>query len=223
MILLADLGRAREADLADSRIGDKAPTDDRAPAWQDLEDVLRNPRFEGKLSDADRCQRREVGRLEDDRVARGKRRSEAPRGDWHREVPGHDDPDDADRLAEGDIHAPGYWDLAPEQPLRCSRVVRQHVADVARLPTRVRDRVTRIRHLEPCQLLVGRADGLRETPEKPGSIDRRDGTPSRERGCGASDRLVGSFRVDLVDRRDRLLRGGVDDRTGHAHSRSNPR
>ena len=48
---------------------------------------------------------------------------EPPAGDGHREVPGHDHPDDAERLLERDVHAAGHRDLLAEQPLRGARVV----------------------------------------------------------------------------------------------------
>ena len=100
-------------------------------------------------------------------------------------------PDDADRLVEGDVHAPRDRDLAPEEPLRRPRVVGEHVADVARLPAGVRDRVAGVRHLESRQLLVGPVHDLREAAQQPGPIARRDGPPSREGGGRAGDRLVG--------------------------------
>ena len=42
-------------------------------------------------------------------------------GDRHREVPGHDDADHAERLVERDVDAAGHRDLAAEQPLRARR------------------------------------------------------------------------------------------------------
>src|ERR1019366_2106561 len=114
--LLADLGRAGEADLADGGMGHKAPADHRAPAGQDLENALGDAGLQGQLAQADRRQRCQVRRLQHDRIARSERRPEAPRGDRHGEVPGHDDPDDPDRLAESDVHAAGHRYLAPEEP-----------------------------------------------------------------------------------------------------------
>ena len=66
---------------------------------------------------------------------------EAPAGDRHREVPRHDDADDAERLVEGHVEAAGDRDLPAEQPLRRGRVVVQAVPDVAGLPGRVAERV----------------------------------------------------------------------------------
>ena len=98
-------------------------------------------RLEGQLTEPDGAQRGEVGRLEDHGVAGRERRREAPAGDRHREVPRHDHTDDAEWLMEGDIQPAGDRDLLAEVPLDRARVVGQDVADVARLPAGVPDRV----------------------------------------------------------------------------------
>ena len=119
--LLADLGGAGEADLADQRVGDEPLADHRALARDDREHALGQPGLEGQLAEPDRGQRRDLGRLEHHRVAGGQRRGEAPAGDRHREVPRHDDADHAERLVEGDVDAAGDRDLPAEEPLRAPR------------------------------------------------------------------------------------------------------
>ena len=65
-----------------------------------LESFTVQPRFEGKLADPQRAERRELGWLDHHGVAGGQRRREAPARDRHGEVPGHDHPHDSQRLVE---------------------------------------------------------------------------------------------------------------------------
>ena len=58
-------------------------------------------------SSSHRGERRELGRLQHDRVAGRQRRGHLPGGDRQREVPRRDQPDDAERLAEGHVDAAG--------------------------------------------------------------------------------------------------------------------
>ena len=105
------LGRAGEADLAHGGVVDEALAHDAALARQNLQDALGKACLERQLADAQRAERRQLGRLEHDRVAGGQRRGEAPAGDGHGEVPGHDDAHHAERLVEGDVEAAGDGDL----------------------------------------------------------------------------------------------------------------
>ena len=102
---LAHLGAAGEDDLADVGVVDEALADDRPLARHDLEHALGDAGLERELAEADRGERRELGRLEDDGAAGRERGREAPAGDRHGEVPRHDDADDADRLLERDVDA----------------------------------------------------------------------------------------------------------------------
>ena len=80
-------------------------------------------------------QRRELGGLEHHRVPGRQGRGETPAGDRHREVPGHDHPDHAERLAEGDVDPTRHRDLSAEQPLRRGGVVVEDVARRCRPPS----------------------------------------------------------------------------------------
>jgi hypothetical protein len=64
----ADLGRAREADLGDVWVLDHPLADDRALAGDDVDDALRDAGFERELGEAERRERRQLGRLEHDGV-----------------------------------------------------------------------------------------------------------------------------------------------------------
>ena len=68
-----DLGRAGEADLAHGRVGHEALPDHAALAGQDLEDPFGESGLQGQLSDAQRAERGQLGRLEDHGVAGGQR------------------------------------------------------------------------------------------------------------------------------------------------------
>ncbi len=71
-----------------------------AVAGDDVQDAVGDARLERQLAEAQRAQRRLLGRLEDDRAAGGQRRADLPGGHQQREVPRDDLADDADRLLE---------------------------------------------------------------------------------------------------------------------------
>jgi hypothetical protein len=79
-------------------------------------------------------ERRQLGRLEHDRVAAGERRAELPGGDVEREVPRHDQPDDAERLAEGHVDAAGDRDRRAVVLVDRACVVVEDVGDHADSP-----------------------------------------------------------------------------------------
>ena len=176
-------------------VTNRSPTTEPLPG-DDGEDALGEPGLEGELAEPHRGQRGQLGGLEHDGVAGRQGRGEAPAGDRHREVPRHDDPDDAERLLERDVEAAGDRDLPAEQPLRRGRVVGQHVADVAGLPAGVADRVAGVGHLELGQLLEVVVDDLGEPAQQPATVGRGHGAPGRSGGLGRGDRGVG-----LLERR----------------------
>ena len=94
------------------------------------------------------AERGELGGLDDDGVAGGQRRCEAPPGDSHGEVPGHDDGGDTERLVEGDVDAPRHRDLPAAVALGRHGVVLDHVAHVAGLPARISDHVASVGRLD---------------------------------------------------------------------------
>ena len=96
---LADLGAAGEGDLVDVRVlGERGAGV--AVARDDVQDAGRDAGLERELAEAQRAERRLLGRLEDDRAAGGERRADLPRRHQQREVPRDDLPDDADGLLE---------------------------------------------------------------------------------------------------------------------------
>ena len=124
---------------------------------------------------------------------------EAPAGDRHRKVPGHDDADHAERFAEGDVQPAGHRDLPAEEPFRRRGVVVDDVADVPRLPAGVADGVTGVRHLELGQLLEVVLDQRGEPSQQPGPLPGSHVPPGGERVLRGLDRRVGGGRVGQLD------------------------
>ena len=206
-----DLGGAGEAHLAHGGVGHEALADDAALAGQDLQDALGQPGLERQLADAQRAQRRQLGRLDHDRVAGGQRRCEAPARDRHGEVPGHDDGHHTERLVEGHVEASGHGDLPAALPLRGRRVVLEHVAHVPGLPACVPDHVAGVRHLQVGQLVEVRVDGGGEAPEQPGPLPGREVPPGLEGGGRPRDGGVGLLGGQPLDLGDDLSGGWVAD------------
>ena len=169
------------------------------------------PGLEGELAEPERGQRRQLGGLEHDGVAGGERGGEPPAGDRHREVPRHDDADDAQRLPERDVDAAGDRDLAAEVPLGRPGVVGEDVADVAGLPAGVADRVPGVRDLEQRELLLVLADEVGEAAQEQPAVRGGDGGPRRGGRRRSGDRLVGLLEGGEWHRRDDLLGRRVDD------------
>ena len=193
-----------------------------ALARQHLEDPLGDAGLEGELTEADRRQRGELGGLEHDGAAGRQSGGESPSRDRHGEVPRHDDADHADGLGEGDVDAAGDRDLAAEQPFRRRGVIVQDVADVARLPARVADRVAGAADLEPGELLDVPVDGVGEAPQQACAVPGGHGAPRGQRRRRAGDRLVRRLGVEERDGGDDVLRRRVEHLRRDSHSRSNP-
>ena len=207
----AHLGRAGEADLRHVRMLDEAAADDRALADEDVDDALRDPGLEHELGQPQRRQRRQLGGLQDDRVAARERGPELPRGDVEREVPRHDQADDAERLAEGDVDAAADRDRLAVVLVDRAGVEVEDLRDHADLRARARDRLADVARLDPRELLAVLLDERREPAQQPRPIGRRDRSPGRERGLRARDGGVGLLDPRLLELGDRLLGGGVED------------
>ena len=97
--VLADFGRAGEGDHVDIHMAAERLAGGFAKARKHVEHAFGNAGFSGQFGNADGRQRRLLGRLQDDGIAGGKRRSKLPRRHQQGEVPRHHGADDADRLA----------------------------------------------------------------------------------------------------------------------------
>ncbi len=193
---LAHLGGAGEADLAHERVRHEPLADHRTLAGDDREHVLRQTGLEGELAEPDGGERGQLRGLEHDRVARRQGRREAPARDRHREVPGHDDADHAERLEECQVDAAGHRDLPTEHPLGGAGVIVEAVADVARLPAGVAPGVAGVADFHLGELVEVVVHHRREPPQEHGALTGRQvpamrGTlRARARSPGRSLRLT---------------------------------
>lgn len=197
---------------------DESLTDHRAAAGQHLEETLGQTGLECELAEADAGEGGPFGRLQHDGVARCEGGGEAPRGDRHGEVPRRDHADDAQGLVEGDVHAAGDRNLLADQSLGRCRVVFEHVAHVAGLPARLRDRVARVRGFELRELLDVGVDGRGEAAQHACAVGGGHRGPLALGVDGRDDCRVGAGRIEVFDLGDDALVGGVDDGVAHACS-----
>ncbi len=201
--------RPGEDDLRHARVLHERVARDRSVPRQDLEQSLRKTRLQGQSGQPQGRQRGGLGGLEEDRVARGQRRCGAPGRDGHREVPGGDDADHAERFEERHVQAAGDRDLPPGEALDSPGGVVEQVADVAGLPAGVAEGVAGLRDLQPGQLLQVVVDGGGEAAQQPGAVAGGEGGPGGLRPRGPRDGGVHVGRGDGGDGGDDLFGGGV--------------
>ena len=140
------------------------------------------------------------------------RRAELPRGDVEREVPRHDQTDDAERLAERHVDAARDRDRLAVMLVHRARVEVEDLRDHADLAARAGDRLACVARLDARQLLVVLFDERCQSPQQPGAIAGRDRAPRGECSLRARNRLVGLLGAVRLDLGDRLLGRRVDDR-----------
>ena len=102
-----DLGGAGEGDLGDVGMLYEPRAAHAAGPGHHVQHALGQAGVERDPLQLQRRQRRQLRRLEDDGVAARQCRTELPGGDVEREVPRHDQADDAERLAERERLAAG--------------------------------------------------------------------------------------------------------------------
>ena len=216
--LIADLGRPGEDDLAHVGVRDEPLPDDRTPAGQHLEQSVGQPGLERELAEPDRGERRPLGGLEQHGVARGERGREPPRRDRHREVPRHDDADDAERLVEGHVEAAGDRDLLADQPLRARRVVSAARRGRGRPPTGVPIGCPELRTSSAASSSTWASTAAANAPQRAAPARRAPARPTlaarrRARAIASSTLLD----VELLDVAQHLLGRRVDQcRRAHA-------
>ncbi len=207
---LADLGRARERNLGDVGVLDEPLANDAAGAHQDVQDPFGQARLERDTPQFDRGQRRQPGRLEDDRVSGRKRRRHLPRGDGEGEVPGHDQGHDAERFAERHVHSAGDWNRLARQALGRSRVVVEDVDHHSDLTPGVADRLPDVARLELRELLEVPLHRSGDATKEVGPVLRAHRLPGGVSGFRAGDRRVRLVDRRLVKLRHHLLGRGLD-------------
>ncbi len=188
---------------------------DGALADEDVHDPLGDPGLETELTEPDGRERRELGGLEDDRVPARERGPELPARDVRREVPGDDEPDHAERLAERRGDAACYRDRLAEVLVDRAGVEVEHLRDHADLAAGAGDRLADVLGLDPGELFEVVLDQAREPPQEPRAIGRGDRAPAGIGGLRARDGRVGLLHPCLLELGDRLLGGRVQDGQRH--------
>src|SRR5215212_4530913 len=203
------LGRAGEGDLRDVRTLDQALPDLAPRPDDDVHDALG---YAGVARDAlklDGGEGRESGGLEDESVPRGQRRGHLPARDREREVPRDDEPDDAGRLAEGDVNAARDGDAVAEKALWHPGVVVEGLGDHLHLSARVAYGLACVLRLQPRQVLPLGVEGVGEAAQQTRTICGLDVPPLREGLLRAGDRGVGVLLSRRFELLYYLLGGGV--------------
>ena len=129
-----------------------------------------------------------------------------------REVPRHDQPDDAERLADGERLAAGDGDRVAEQPLGRAGVVAERVDHHPHLAARGADRLAGVARLEQRELLEVRLERVGERAQD--APPARRGASARQRGQRlprAGDGLVDLGRARAGNLGEHRLGGGLDD------------
>src|SRR5829696_5116962 len=214
-----DLGRAGKRDLRHVLVLHEPLPADRAGPGDHVHYSVGDAGLERDPLELDRGEWRELRRLEHDRVAGGERGRHLPGRDREREVPGRDKPDHAERLPEGHVHATRHGDRAPRHALGRARVIAEGLDHHAHLAASIRDRLSRVARLEPCELLEALLEGVRQPVQQRGAVRWRDGPPGRERSLRARDRGVRILDARLWNLRHHLGGRRLEDLDHPAASR----
>ncbi len=130
-------------------------------------------------------------------------------------------PTTPERLAERDVDAPRDRDRVAVVLVDGTGVEVEHLRDHADLAAGAGDRLAGIRRLEPGQRLMVLLDEGCQPAEQSAAVGGSDGAPAREGGLRAGDRSIGLVHAGLLELRDRLLGGWVED--GERHRRDSTR
>ena len=163
--------------------------DDGALAGDDVDHALRDPGVEDELAEPQSRERRQLGRLQHDRVPAGESRAELPAGDVEREVPGHDQADDAERLPEGQVDSAGDRDRLSVVLVDRARVEVEDLGHHADLAARAGDRLAHVGRLDRGELLARRLLDEFATSREQARRDRH-GATFRQAGKAAFARAT---------------------------------
>jgi ParB family chromosome partitioning protein len=209
----ADLGRAGERERVHAHVAPSAWPARRAETRDDVQDTIRHARLGGQLREADRAERRQLGRLDDQAVPGGEGRGGLPGGHHEREVPRQDRGDHAHRLA--DDHAERLGTARRDRVEQLVGGLRDpaegldglgqvHVAAVG-------DRLARLERVELRELLEVRLDQVREAEHDDLALGGGAARPAAvlERRPSGRHRGVDVGGVAGRDLGQRPARGGV--------------
>src|SRR5918993_907559 len=161
-----DLCGTRESDLGDVGMLDESLTDLAPRAYEDVNDANRDAGLTRYALELDGGEGRELGGLENERVSRRERRRHLPARDGEREIPGNDEPDDAQRFAERHVHPTGDGYGVAEQALGHTGVVVERLGHHPHLAAGITDRLTRVLRLQLRQVLLFGIQGVGEAAEQ---------------------------------------------------------
>ncbi|CAB4942372.1 unannotated protein [freshwater metagenome] len=215
---LADLGRAGEGDLVDVVVLGQRRAGV-AEARDHVQDSGGHAGLEGQLAEADRRQGRLLGRLEDDRAARGERGPDLPGGHEQREVPRDDLRDDADgllRRVRVELLARQVGERRADRGAAELRGPAAHVPEVVGGEGDVGGggdglRLAVVEGVELGELLHVLHDEVAEAVDDPAALGRRHRLPGAvERLAGGADGAVDVLLLAVGDGGQDLARAGVD-------------
>ncbi len=184
-----------------------------AVAGEDLDHALGEAGLQSELAEADRGQRRLLGRLEDQRAAGRERGGDLPRRHQQRVVPGHDLSADADRLAQRVAeHVAGRdgdrFALDLRRPAGVVAQVGDRGGDVAFGSA---ERLAVVERFELGELGPVCLQQIGQRVHEPGPFRRRDlSHRTVERGAGGGDGAVDVVGAGVGEGDDRLAGGGID-------------
>ncbi|CAB4999056.1 unannotated protein [freshwater metagenome] len=218
--VLAHLGGPGEGEHVDVGVTADRLAHRLAAAGHHVEHAVGQASLGGELSEAQRRQRRLLGRLEHHAVAGGERGRELPDGHLHRVVPWDDRPDDAER------HALNNREVA----WRRDRNLARHLVDCLGVPAqdhraagnvdgvRVGDELAHVESLSNGELVEVGEDQVGEPGEGGLPLARRRARPTArlEHPAGSSHRVVDVDCVAFGDVGQRRTRDRAHGRGGQA-------
>ena len=203
------LGEADEGEPAHERMSHERVPDLGAEPGQDVHDARREDALE-LLRKTKRRERRVLGRLEHEGVARHERRAELHRREEQRVVEGDDPTDDAEGLTERVVEAvvAGRDRLAPRLQCEPGEVAQLGGADLD-VDAQVAHRAAVVGGVELRQLLLALDERVGQLEQQPGALLCRGRAPRREGGLGRLDGHGDVLGTTARDVREQLARRGV--------------
>ena len=123
---------------------------------------------------------------------------------------GRDQPDDPERLAEGDVDPAGDGNRLAVVLVDRAGVEMEHLGHHPDLPASARDRLAGVGRFEAGEGFGVLLDEAREPAEQATTVGWSHGAPGRECGRRTRDSGVGFLDTGLLELGDRLLGGGVE-------------
>ena len=204
---------AGEGDLADARVRRQGRAGRAARPGDHVDHAGRDAGLQRQLAQANGGQRRIAGGLEDRRIAGRQRGAKLPRGHVEREVPGHDQAADTDRLTQREVKAGSAdRDRLAKELVGGAGVVVEDQADGEGLAAGALDRLADVGRLQLGQLLhvgLDQAGVLGQRPAALGGGPRCPALRVLERPLGGLHRPIHVLRSAQRRGGDHLAGGRV--------------